>query len=79
MGNDEDLIELRKTIDQKKQDKIRMEGQLSEMLKRLSDDYQYASVDTAKQNVISMKAEREDLIIEFTERISQLKEKYPQW
>jgi len=79
MGNEEDLIELRKTIDQKKQDKTRMEGQLSEMLKRLSDDHQYDSVDVAKQNVSTMKAEREDLTVEFGERITQLKEKYPQW
>jgi len=79
MSDAEDLILLRKTVDQKKQDKIRMEGQLSEMLNRLSDEHQYASVEIAEQNVAAMKAERDILSVEFKQGISQLKEKYPQW
>lgn len=78
MENEEYVIRMRKLIDEKKQQRSRMEGQLSELLRRLTDDYQYSSVEEGRRNLESMKQELEALIDEFDSKVNELKQKYPE-
>jgi len=79
MELDQDLIELRKKIEEKKEVKTRTEGQVSEMLNRLQTEHAYSSLEIAKEALVNMQSEHLAVRAQLSQGIASLKQKYPQW
>jgi chromosome segregation ATPase len=76
--NVEELNRLKKTINEKKQSRDRIEGQLSELYRRLKEELGYDSPDQAKEELFQKREKLKEHKETLSRKLEELKEQY-QW
>jgi len=71
-----ELMEMKKKIDQAKEQEAEAKGAQKQILKQLKDDFDCPDKKTAKRLLEKMEKELQDLDIEITEAMEEVKEKY---
>jgi len=73
-----ELIKLEKEIDKAKEDKARLEGRLSELLKTLKEQFNYNNIEEAEGGLIKLTEKLTELEKELEDKFNALKKEY-QW
>jgi len=76
--DENELLKIRKFVDDKKQEMTRKEGQLSELFNRLKTDFDFENIEEARTSLESMKEQLSNVTKQLSDGIVKLKEEFPQ-
>jgi Skp family chaperone for outer membrane proteins len=73
---EQELLNLKKKVDEAKITGSELRGELSAGMKQLKDEYKQTSLESAKKHLKSILKEVEDIDIKITEHSEELESKY---